>query len=111
MNTESKWGVVIGGGNGIGAATCKTMAQRGWRVAVVDLDKQAAEKVASEVGGAAYGLDVSDLAAVEQLAAELEREHGRMSGLVVAAAAFQDKYAPDEFPMDLWRRIIKVNIE
>jgi len=111
MNTDSKWGVVIGGGNGIGAATCKTMAQRGWRVAVVDLDKQAAEAVAKEVGGAAYSLDVSDLAAMEQLAQDVEREHGRPAGLVVAAAAFQDKFAPDEFPMDLFRRILKINIE
>ncbi|WP_239143156.1 SDR family oxidoreductase [Variovorax sp. WS11] len=87
------------------------MAQRGWQVAVIDLDLKAAEAVAKEVGGVAYSLDISDLEAVEQLAEKIEREHGRPTGMVVAAAAFQDKYAPDEFPMDLWRRIIKVNIE
>src|SRR5438105_4467379 len=111
MNTSSGWGVVIGGANGIGASTCRAMSQRGWQVAVVDLDKAAAEGLAQEVGGVAYALDISDLAAVEDLAATMEREHGRVSGLVVAAAAFQDKFAPDEFPMDLWRRIINVNIE
>lgn len=111
MNTNSGWGIVIGGGNGIGASTCRAMAQRGWQVAVVDLNKEAAEALAQEVGGVAYALDISNLAAVEDLAEMLERDHGRVSGLVVAAAAFQDKYAPDEFPMDLWRRIIKVNIE
>jgi len=108
---NSKLGVVIGGGNGIGASCCKVMARQGWRVAVVDLNLEAAQSVAAEVSGGAYALDIGDLAAVERLADQLENEHGPVSGLVVAAAAFQDKYAPDEFPMDLWRRIVQVNLE
>jgi len=111
MGTTSKLGAVIGGGNGIGASCCRVMAQRGWRVAVIDLDKQAAEGVAKEVGGAAYALDISDSAAVEELAALIEHDHGPVAGLVVAAAAFQEKMAPEEFPMGLWRRIIQVNLE
>ena len=108
---QSELGVVIGGGNGIGAACCRVMARRGWRVAVADLDADAAKGVANEVAGTAHALDISDLAAVEALAAKLERDAGPVRGLVVAAAAFQDKFAPDEFPMDLWRRIVKVNLE
>ncbi|MFT3719581.1 SDR family NAD(P)-dependent oxidoreductase [Pseudorhodoferax sp.] len=105
------WGLVIGGGNGIGAACCRTMAQRGWRVAVADLDEAAALAVAQETGGSGHALDISDLDAVERLAAELAQRHGGVRGLVVAAAAFQDKYAPDALPMDLWRRIVRVNLE
>jgi NAD(P)-dependent dehydrogenase (short-subunit alcohol dehydrogenase family) len=111
METKARLGVVIGGGNGIGAATCRLMAEREWRVAVVDLDIAAARAVAKETGGLAYQLDVSDLAAVEQLAEAIEREHGSVAALVVASAHFQDKYSPDAFPMDLWRKIIKVNLE
>src|SRR5436309_2601862 len=96
MNTDSRLGVVIGGGNGIGAACCKVMAERGWKVAVVDLDRQAAEAVAKQVDGTACTLDISDLAAVEALAAQLERDLGPVNGLVVAAGAFQEKFAPDE---------------
>jgi NAD(P)-dependent dehydrogenase (short-subunit alcohol dehydrogenase family) len=111
MNMSEKLGVVIGGGNGIGASCSRIMAQRGWHVAVVDLNKEAAENIAKEVSGSSYVLDISDLSAVEALADQLIQDHGKISGLVVAAAAFQDKYAPDEFPMDLWRRIITVNLE
>src|SRR5207244_2741866 len=57
-----------------------------------------------------YTLDVSDRAAVEELAVRLERDHGPVSGLVVAAGAFQEKFAPDELPMELWDRILKVNL-
>jgi NAD(P)-dependent dehydrogenase (short-subunit alcohol dehydrogenase family) len=111
MNAKGKLGVVIGGANGIGAATCEVMIREGWRVAVVDLAQQAAEETAKRIGGLAFALDISNLEAVETLALQIEREHGPVAGLVVAAAAFQDKFAPDEFPMELWQRVMKVNIE
>ncbi|MBA2327803.1 MAG: SDR family NAD(P)-dependent oxidoreductase, partial [Actinobacteria bacterium] len=38
--------VVTGGGSGIGRATCRRMASEGARVAVVDLDGDAADAVA-----------------------------------------------------------------
>ena len=108
---ESKIGLVIGGGNGIGASCCRVMAREGWRVVSVDLDLDAAASVAQAIGGAAYRLDVSDLHAVETLAEEIQQNHGEVDGLVVAAGAFQDIYSPDEMPMDLWRRIVSVNQE
>ncbi len=111
MQTERKRGIVIGGGNGIGASCCKVMAREGWDVAVVDLDLSAAEAVAKTIDGRAYSLDIADLAAVEQVAIEDERQRGPAHGLVVAAAAFQPIYAPDEMPMDLLRKILKVNFE
>lgn len=108
---DPKIGLVIGGGNGIGAACCHIMSQRGWRVVVADLDYNAAESVSAEIGASAYGLDVSDLAAVEALADTIKRDVGPVYGLVVASGAFQDLYVPEEFPMELWRRIVSVNQE
>jgi len=110
-DTGSKLSVVIGGGNGIGAACCRLMAERGWRVAVVDLDPAAATAVAKEIGGSGYSVDMSNLDALEQLAADIEREHGPVHSLVVCAAVFQERYAPEEFPMELFRRILQVNVE
>lgn len=109
--SEGKLAVILGGGNGIGAATARLMKARGWRVAVADLSLPDAQKVADEVGGAAYGIDVSDQAGVEALAAEIEAQHGPVQALVVCAAMFQERYAPEAFPMDLYGKILKVNIE
>jgi NAD(P)-dependent dehydrogenase (short-subunit alcohol dehydrogenase family) len=47
MTGIRKNAVVIGGGTGIGEATC-LMHERGWRVVVVDRDKSAMERVASD---------------------------------------------------------------
>ena len=112
MNSVSKkLALVIGGGDGIGAACCRVMSNRGWKVAVADLNFKAAQGVASEVDGNAYEVDVASLAAVEQLAADVEAKDGQVYSLVVSSGAFQNKMAPSEFPMDLWRKIVSVNLE
>lgn len=108
---KTQLAVVIGGGNGIGEACCRLMAERGWRVAVVDLDGAAAERVASEIGGRGYSVDLRSLDAVEKLADDIDRDSGPVQSLVVTAAAFQERYAPDEFPMDQWRTVMQVNVE
>lgn len=111
MNNESKLAVILGGGNGIGAATARVMAKRGWRVVVGDLKESDAQDVAREVGGHGYAVDVGDQARVEAVAAQIEEQHGPVHALVVCAAMFQERYTPEEFPMDLYRRILQVNIE
>ncbi|TMR19363.1 bifunctional aldolase/short-chain dehydrogenase [Nonomuraea turkmeniaca] len=52
--------LVTGGGSGIGAATARRLAAEGACVVVADRDLAAAEKVAAEIGAAAYR--VSDVA-------------------------------------------------
>ena len=59
MPDAARVAVVIGGGNGIGEATCRLMRERGWQVVVVDKDKRAAERVASDAGGYALALDIA----------------------------------------------------
>lgn len=103
--------VVIGGGNGIGAACCRLMRERGWRVAVVDVDPNAARAVADEVHGSSHTVDVREQQAVEQLAEDIEREHGPVTALVVSSGAFQERCPPQEFPPDQWRRIMQVNLD
>ena len=44
--------VVTGGGGGIDSASCRRFAQEGARVAVLDLNPEAAEKVAGEIRAA-----------------------------------------------------------
>ena len=66
----SRTAVVTGGGSGLGQSISAKLAADGHRVAVLDVNLEAAEKVAAEiqaVGGTAVavGVDVSDEAAVE----------------------------------------------
>src|SRR5271167_1868786 len=82
-----KIALVTGGGNGIGAATCRAFAAAGARVAVLDRDAAAAERIAAEITGRngkaeAYGLDVSDREGFARLAAGITEAAGGIDILV-----------------------------
>ena len=67
LRLDGRVALVTGGGRGIGRATAQALAQAGAQVAVCDIDEDAAEQVADEIGrGAAYRLDVADEAEVSR---------------------------------------------
>jgi len=67
---EGKTVVVTGGGGGIGGATCRRFAREGAKVAIYDLNPEAAERVAAQIrdeGGQAmaFRCDITDRASVD----------------------------------------------
>jgi NAD(P)-dependent dehydrogenase (short-subunit alcohol dehydrogenase family) len=62
---EGKVALVTGGGSGIGRATSIRLAAAGAHVFVVDHDRDRADAVAAEVGGAPFAADMGDSAQVE----------------------------------------------
>jgi len=76
MTTDINIAVVTGGGHGIGRALCKRLARDGVTVVVAELEPDAAESVAAEIGGIAHVLDVGDEAAVGALVDTVERDIG-----------------------------------
>jgi NAD(P)-dependent dehydrogenase (short-subunit alcohol dehydrogenase family) len=71
MGAEGKIAVVTGGARGIGAGIVRRLAADGYRVAVLDLDLDLAQRIAEEVGGAAHRCDVGDPDEVRRVAAEV----------------------------------------
>ncbi len=68
---------VTGGGSGIGAATCRALAEAGAHVAVLDRDASAARAVAAGLPVAAtVAVDVTDSAAVDRALEAVERQLG-----------------------------------
>jgi D-threitol dehydrogenase (NAD+) len=84
---DGKVALVTGGASGIGAAIVDTFVAKGARVAVVDLDGDAAAKKAAEHGGLAsgYGCDVTDPSAVDAAVEAVLAEYGRIDILVNSA--------------------------
>jgi len=86
--------VITGGGSGIGRATAKAMAAQGAEVAVLDLDGEAAIRVANETGGAALGLacNVTDRADVQRAFDAVVQSFGGVDIVVSnAGAAWQGR--------------------
>ena len=102
-------GIVFGGGNGIGAACCRLMRERGWQVVVADFDEDGARAVAREVDGLALRVDVRDAAAVTRAADDVEARLGTPCGLVMSAGTFQDNQPVHDTPPDALERILSVN--
>jgi NAD(P)-dependent dehydrogenase (short-subunit alcohol dehydrogenase family) len=75
---------ITGGGRGIGRAIAQALAREGARVAVCDLDREAAEATAAALGDGAVGLavDVTDHAALVAFLDEVERRLGPLDVLV-----------------------------
>ena len=83
---QDKVAVVTGGASGIGAASCRRLADRGARVVVLDIDAQRAAAVADKLPDAmAVECDVSDSSAVDAAFARLVEIHGRIDVVVNSA--------------------------
>jgi uncharacterized protein len=74
--------VVTGASSGIGEATARELARRGWRCVLVARRQERLEPLAAELGGEFELCDVSDREAVERTAAAILSRHPRIDLLV-----------------------------
>ena len=105
--------LITGGGSGLGAATARAMAAKGAKVAVLDMNKDNAEKVAAEIKGIALVGDVSEEEPVKAAIAKAESAHGAIRVLVNCAGiggAAKTVGKNGAYPLDQFSRIIKVNL-
>ncbi|MEM7253337.1 MAG: SDR family NAD(P)-dependent oxidoreductase [Pseudomonadota bacterium] len=112
---EGKTAIITGAGSGIGRACAALMGKRGAQVVVTDIDAASAEAVAEQVkaDGAtsvAFGLDVVDEAAVNELVSLVEREIGSLDIMVNNAGVLDGYLNVDELDVAMWRRIIDVDL-
>jgi 2-hydroxycyclohexanecarboxyl-CoA dehydrogenase len=110
----SRVAVVTGGASGMGEATCRELGRRGHKVAVLDINGQAAQRVSDELqqnGVTALGLaaDVSDRGAVEESFAKVRSELGPVHILVTSAGVVDFCPFTDITPQ-AWSRLIDVNL-
>jgi NAD(P)-dependent dehydrogenase (short-subunit alcohol dehydrogenase family) len=113
-NFAGKIALVTGGGNGIGAATCRASAAAGAQVAVLDRDATAAERVAAEITNrnghaAAHVLDVADRDAFAKLTEGITEAWGGIDILVNGAGTTVRRMI-GEMGAEDWDRVIAVNL-
>ncbi len=106
--------VVTGGASGMGEAICHDLGSRGRKVAVLDVNGQAAQRVAEElrdkgVEALSASVDVSDRAAVEEAFARVRTELGPVH-ILVTSAGMVDFCAFADITPQTWNRLIDVNL-
>lgn len=101
---ESPVVVVTGAGGGLGAATTKLYARRGWQVVAVDLTAPAGGP-----GITAVAADVTDSESLAALARRVEEEHGRLDVLVTFAGVLGIGPLAETDP-DRVQQVLDVNV-
>jgi 2-hydroxycyclohexanecarboxyl-CoA dehydrogenase len=105
LRLAERTALVTGGASGIGAATCRRLAAEGARVAVTDMNPRGAERVADEIGGAAYELDVRDEGSIAAAVSGTQSDLGPVEVLVNNAGYDEWGWFTDTDPA-LWDRVL-----
>jgi NAD(P)-dependent dehydrogenase (short-subunit alcohol dehydrogenase family) len=107
---EGRVAIVTGAAQGIGRKIAEGLAGEGAKVVVADL--KAPEEAASQLGGLAVAVDVSDQQACEQMAQAAMDEYGRIDVLVNNAGIWSSLVPTpfDQLSVDEWKRVFDVNV-
>ena len=105
--------VVTGGAQGIGLACARRFIESGARVRLWDIDAEALEAAAAELGEACDGalVDICSWEAVEAAAAEAAEAMGGISVLVNSAGIAGLNAPVADYPVEEWRRILRLNVD
>jgi 3-hydroxybutyrate dehydrogenase len=95
--------LVTGAASGIGRACAERLARAGASVTVLDLDGDAAQKIAGEIGGGALQADLSDYDVLDGLEVDAD--------IVVNNAGLQHVAAIEEFPPERFSLILRIMLE
>lgn len=110
MRFDGKVLLATGAGSGIGAAAAERFSAEGGRVAVVDVDAEAAAAVAARLDGSiALAADVADEAAVAGAVTAAHERLGRIDCLLNAAGHFEGSPVTD-WSLDGWNRMLGVHL-
>jgi NAD(P)-dependent dehydrogenase (short-subunit alcohol dehydrogenase family) len=113
MDVKGQAALVTGGGSGLGAGTAKALADAGAKVAVLDVNIEAARAVASEIGGLALACDVTSAVDAEKAVAAAAQSHGAARVLVnCAGIAPAARIVGKEGALahDAFRKVIEINL-
>jgi NAD(P)-dependent dehydrogenase (short-subunit alcohol dehydrogenase family) len=117
---DGRVAIVTGGAGGIGSATCRALAREGASVAVVDIDLEGAQAVASGIeadDGTAVAIhtDLASEGAIAAMVATVVARFGRLDALHNNAALTDSDFldrdtAVTELDIDVWDRTLDVNL-
>ncbi|NLB47790.1 MAG: 3-hydroxybutyrate dehydrogenase [Microbacteriaceae bacterium] len=103
QDLAGKRAIVTGGASGIGLACAREFASRGAHVTIADRDGEAADRVAEELGGEAWQIDLSNTAALETVQLEAD--------ILLNNAGIQRVAPIHEFDPETFRVIQRIMVE
>jgi NAD(P)-dependent dehydrogenase (short-subunit alcohol dehydrogenase family) len=115
MEFDSKTAIVSAGGSGIGRMTAVALAARGAKVAIIDINAQAAQDVAEEIrkaGGQAWSYQ-ADAASASELGAAVEAISAQLDAVDILFnnVGMPNPHGIDDITEATWTKSIDVNLK
>jgi len=115
FNLKGRNAVVVGGAGGIGQAIAQGLAEAGAKVAIASRSEESLKRAQSEIKAASgcdvsyYTVDAVDETSVQNLVAATVKDMGKVD-ILVCAQGFNKKFDAQDFPMDVFRQMLDVNV-
>jgi NAD(P)-dependent dehydrogenase (short-subunit alcohol dehydrogenase family) len=113
MEVKGHAAIVTGGGSGLGEATARALAAAGAKVAIFDIAEEAANRVASDIGGIACFCDVTNDESSKAAGTKAYEAHGT-ARIVVQCAGIAPPLKivgrKGPHPLDIYIKVVNVNL-
>jgi 3-oxoacyl-[acyl-carrier protein] reductase len=114
MDSRGKVALVVGGGSGIGRATCELFAERGGMVVVADVNEGSAEATAENIlrkdgRAVACGCDITRWEHVQAAVESTRRVSGRIDILLNSAGVLRVRRLEETSEAE-WNEVLQVNL-
>lgn len=114
MKLQGTAALVTGGASGLGAETARQLAKAGAKVAVLDVNIEAGEALAREIGGVAAQCDITSETSVAEALEKARQAHGPARALINCAGIGGAKRLVGKdgkaMPLEDFSRIVNVNL-
>ena len=113
MNLTDKTVLITGAASGLGAGTARMVAGAGGRPVLLDLNAEAGQALAEELGGLFLRTDVSSESEVQAALSNVQDKFGTLHGVVNCAGiapAATTVSKRGAHPLDLFEKVIRVNL-
>lgn len=114
MELDGKVALITGAASGIGHQIAKRYLEAGARVAIADLNADAAEAAARDLGGDKTAIGIAmDVANEEQVNAGVDKAAATFGtiDILVSNAGIQIVHPIEEFPLAQWKKLLAIHLD
>lgn len=116
FDVSGKCCIVTGGAQGLSKGMAEGLLENGCKVVLMDVQREKLERVVEEYKNKGYEVcgvcgDLSNRDELDKMFDEAMEFLGGKLDVLIPAAGIQRRHLPEEFPMDEWDLVMKINLD